>query len=116
MPARLFTTVIPAQVVVTARKVDVFLVKDGSPLKRRPYTNELRLALEFGIHFAGKRFTVNLLACLAVAIFGIERFLPTELVLDSTTVTASFIPDMKFGIVFVYPIGSAKFPLIVFAF
>lgn len=74
------------------------------------------ISVEFGIRFAGKHFTVNLLTGLAVAIFGVEGFLPTELVFDFTTVTTSFITSMEIGGVFVYSIGSAKFPLIVLAF
>jgi hypothetical protein len=73
------------------------------------------ISVGFGIHLAEKRFTVDLLTGLAVAVFRVEGFLPTELVLDFTAVTASFITGMEIGVVFVYPIGSAEFPLIVLA-
>ncbi len=63
-----------------------------------------------------KRHTVDFLARVAVAIFGVERLLPTELVVDFPTMAASFIPRVEVGIVFVDPIWRTEFPLIQFAF
>jgi hypothetical protein len=38
MPASLFAAVIPSQVMMTTREIDIFFVENGGPLKRCPWT------------------------------------------------------------------------------
>ena len=56
---------------------------------------------------------MNLLAGGAVAVFRVQRLFPTELVMNPSAVTASFVTGMEVCIVLVHSIRSAEFPLIV---
>lgn len=56
---------------------------------------------------------MSFLARRAVAVFGIQRLFPTELVMNFPAVTASFITCVEVRIVCVDPIRGAEFPLIM---
>ena len=59
---------------------------------------------------------MKFLARRAVAEFGIQWLLTTQLVLDLATVAASRVADMKVGVIFMNFVWGTVFPLVQFAF
>ena len=56
--------------------------------------------------------TVDLLACGAMTVFGVQGLLTTQLVLDPPAVTASFVADFEIGVVLMDFIRSTVFPFV----
>lgn len=105
---------VPSQVVVAVREVDIFFVEDGGPLEGgaccvRQYTANETVG-------EGERVcTVDLLACGAMAVFRVKRLLAAQLVSDLPAVTAALVADFEIGIVALDFVGSTEFPLVELA-
>ena len=55
---------------------------------------------------------MDLLACGAMTVFGVQWPLTTQLVLDLPAVTATFVADFEVGVVLVDFIGGTVFPFV----
>ena len=59
---------------------------------------------------------MDLLTSRAMAVFGIQRLLPAQLVLHLSTMAAAFVPHVKIRIVVMYAVWSAMFPFVQLSF
>ena len=60
--------------------------------------------------------TMKLLTCRTMAVLGIQRLLPAQLVFDLATMAAGLIAGVKVWVIVMNLVGCSKLPLIVFAF
>jgi len=112
MLGRLLRAIIPAKFVVTMSEINIFFMKDCCPLERRTCTDNSLIM--YGAMDC--LLTMKPLACRTVAILRIQRLLPTQLILDSATVTTSFIQGVKAIRILVNSVGCSKLPFIKVTF
>ena len=129
MTRALVGAVVPDEVVVAVREVDVFFVEDGGPLERGAYSErQLKSASILGLvelHEKNTKgnweicegdITVQKLARGAVAVLGVERLFAAELVLDASAVAAAFVEGVEVGVGGVDAVGRALLPFLVLHF
>ena len=59
---------------------------------------------------------MSLLTSTAMTILGIQRLLPTQLILDLPAMTASLIADVKIWVIVMDSIGRSEFPRVQISF
>ena len=113
MLGRLFRALVPDEIVMTVGEIDILFMKDGSPLEWSTFGMFSYRSTVCLAHIQHKH-TVQFLACFAVAVFRIQWRFSAQLILHSTTVTATFVTDMEILVAFMEFVRSASLPLVEF--